>query len=292
MSASTPRVTTIHAPAKINLYFHITGRQSDGYHLVDSLIGFTALGDELTIRVGDLLDIVSDGPFAEGMPPPHQNLVYQAAQLLAEKVSTQARAHVTITKNLPIAAGIGGGSSNAAAAMKALLTLWGIPHDTVDLYKLGQMLGSDVPACLKAQPTYAGGIGEVLDVAPTLPRIGILLVNPGVTLVTTAVFQARCGTYNLPNRFDTIPKDAAALAALLADRGNDLTDAAIQLYPVIRNVLASLEAAPGCLLARMTGSGATCFGIFDDLTAAEAAAPAVTQDGWWVAPTELTSGTT
>ena len=292
MNATPSAVATTQAPAKINLYFHITGRHKDGYHLVDSLIGFTTLGDELTIRALEPLDIVSNGPFAEGMPPPHKNLVYRAVQLLAQNASNQARAHVTITKNLPVAAGIGGGSSDAAAAIKALSALWNMPHSTVDLYELGLTLGSDVPACLKARTTYARGIGEVLDDAPILPETGILLVNPGVTLMTASVFQARRGVFNQPNRFDKSPKDAAALAALLAERGNDLTDAAISLCPVIRNVLTALEAAPGCLLARMTGSGATCFGIFDDLAAAEAAAPAVAQDGWWVAPTELATGTT
>ena len=290
MNASPSGVATVRAPAKINLYFHIIGRQADGYHLVDSLVGFTTLGDELTIRAGEPLDIVSDGPFAEGMPPPYKNLVYQAAQLLADNASAQARAHVTITKNLPVAAGIGGGSTDAAAAMKALSALWGIPDGAVDLYELGLSLGSDIPACLKARTTYASGIGQVLDDAPALPKAGILLVNPGVALVTASVFQARRGGFNPPDRFDKSPKDAAALAAVLADRGNDLTDAAIRLCPVIRNVLSALEAAPGCHLARMTGSGATCFGIFDNLAAAEAAVPAVAQDGWWVAPTELDTG--
>ena len=287
MNFSPSTVATVCAPAKINLYFHITGRQADGYHLVDSLIGFTTLGDELTIRAGKPLDIVSDGLFAGGMPPPKQNLVYQALQLLAKTAGAQANAHVTITKNLPVAAGIGGGSSDAAAAMKAMAVLWEISDVSIDLFALGLSLGSDVPACLKAQPTYASGIGEVLDEAPQLPRAGILLVNPGVPLVTSSVFHARRGGFKPFDRFDTRPKDAAALAALLAYRGNDLTDAAVQLCPIIRNVLVALEAAPGCHLARMTGSGASCFGIFDDLAAAKFAAPTVSRDGWWVAPTEL-----
>ena len=287
MNGAASGVATVRAPAKINLYFNIIGRRADGYHLVDSLVGFTTLGDELTIRAGEPLDIVSDGPFAENMPPPYKNLVYQAAQLLADSAGVQARAHITITKNLPVAAGIGGGSTDAAAAMKALATLWGIAEGSVDLYEMGLTLGSDIPACLLAQTTYAGGIGEILEDAPKLPKAGILLANPGVALVTSSVFQARRGGFNPPDRFTKAPKDAAALAALLSERDNDLTDAAIRLCPVIRNVMSALEAAPGCHLARMTGSGATCFGIFDDLAAAEAAAPALAQDGWWVAATEL-----
>ncbi len=287
MNAAQSNTATVHAPAKINLYFNITGRRADGFHLVDSLVGFTTLGDELTIRTGEPLDIVSEGPFAENMPPPYKNLVYQAAQLLADAAGVQARAHITITKNLPVAAGIGGGSTDAATAIKTLAKLWGIADDRVDLYALGLTLGSDVPACLLARTTYAGGIGEILDDAPKIPNAGILLVNPGVALVTASVFQARRGGFIPPDRFTKAPRDAAALATVLADRDNDLTDAAVRLCPVIRNVLSALETLPGCHLARMTGSGATCFGIFDDLAAAEAAAPSVDQDGWWVAPTEL-----
>ena len=287
MSAAQTSVATVLAPAKINLYFNITGRRADGFHLVDSLVGFTTLGDMLSIRADEPLDIVSDGPFAERMPPPYKNLVYQAAQILADAAGVQARAHITITKNLPVAAGIGGGSTDAAAAMKALAALWGIAEGSVDLYRLGLLLGSDVPACLMAKTTYAGGIGEILEDAPLLPNAGMLLANPGVALVTSSIFGARRGGFNPPDRLTKPPKDSASLAAMLADRDNDLTDAAIRLCPVIRNVLSALQAAPGCHLARMTGSGATCFGVFDDLAAAQAAAPAVAQEGWWVAPTEL-----
>lgn len=286
---TTPKAATatIHAPAKINLYFNITGRRADGFHLVDSLVGFTTLGDELTIRTGEPLDIVSKGPFAEGMPPPYKNLVYQAAQLLADAAGVPARAHVTITKNLPVAAGIGGGSTDAAAALKALADLWQVDKTKVDLYELGLTLGSDVPACLLARTTYASGIGEILDEAPEIPKAGILLVNPGVALVTSSVFQARRGGFTPADRITKAPGNIAAFADMLAERHNDLTDAAIRLCPVIRNVLDTLEKLPGCHLAQMTGSGATCFGIFDDLAAAEAAGTTIKQDSWWVAPTEL-----
>ncbi len=291
MNMPQPAIATVHAPAKINLYFNITGRRADGFHLVDSLVGFTALGDELTIRTGEPLDIVSAGPFAERMPPPYKNLVYQAAQLLADAAGVQARAHITITKNLPVAAGIGGGSTDAAAALKALADLWGIDDKEVDLYALGLTLGSDVPACLLAQTTYAGGIGEILESAPTIPKAGILLVNPGVALVTASVFQARRGGFNPADRIAKAPTDVSSFAEALAERHNDLTDAAIRLCPVIRTVLSEIEKLPGCHLAQMTGSGATCFGVFDDRAAAEAAAPKVSRDGWWVAPTELNVNT-
>lgn len=287
MSAPASSVVTVPAPAKINLYFNITGRRADGLHFVDSLVGFTTLGDMLTIRSGEPLDIECDGPFAENMPPAYKNLVFHAAELLADAAGVQARAHITITKNLPVAAGIGGGSTDAAAALKALTALWGIADGAVDIYALGLSLGSDIPACLLARTTYASGIGEELTEAPALPETGVLLVNPGVALVTASVFGARRGGFSPPDRITEPPTDAAALAALLGERDNDLTDAAVRLCPVIRNVLDALGSAPGCHLARMTGSGATCFGLFDDLAAAEAAAPSVAREGWWVAPTEL-----
>ena len=213
MTNSQTSVATVRAPAKINLYLHITGRRADGFHIVDSLVGFTTLGDVLTVRADEPLDIVSDGPFADRMPPPDKNLVYQAVRLLADSAGVEARGHITITKNLPVAAGIGGGSTDAAATMKAMAALWGLAEGSVDLYKLGLTLGSDVPACLLAQTTYAGGIGEELEKAPTLPKAGILLVNLGVALVTASIFQARRGGFSPQDRFNKSPKNAAALAA-------------------------------------------------------------------------------
>lgn len=287
MITTVKGVVTVQARAKINLYFTITGRRADGLHLVDSLVGFTTLGDTLTIRSGEPLDIVSEGPFAAGMPPPYRNLVYMAAERLADAAGVPARAHITITKNLPVAAGIGGGSTDAATALRALATLWGIEDGAVDMAVLGLSLGSDVPACLLGHTTYARGIGEILEDAPVLPRAGLVLVNPGVALLTSSVFDARRGGFNPADRLERAPADTAELAAMLERRGNDLTDAAIRLCPVIRAVLAALRDAPGCRLAHMTGSGATCFGLFDDAAAAQGAAPSLARDGWWIAPTEL-----
>jgi len=292
MSAAVSGVVSVLAQAKINLYFTITGRRADGLHLVDSLVGFTTLGDTLTIRSGEPLDIVCNGPFAAGMPLPHKNLVYKAAQRLASAAGVPARAHITITKNLPVAAGIGGGSTDAATALRALVTLWGIEEGAVDMAAIGLSLGSDVPACLLGRTTYASGIGEVLEDAPVLPRAGVLLVNPGVALVTASVFGARRGGFNPADRLERAPADTTDMAAMLNERDNDLTDAAIRLCPVIRTVLAALRDAPGCRLARMTGSGATCFGLFDDAAAAIAAAPSLARDGWWIAPTELAADNT
>lgn len=287
MTAEITGVVTVPAPAKINLYFTITGRRSDGLHLVDSLVAFTTLGDEVTIRSGAPLQVTTSGTFAEKMPDPEKNLAYVAAQRLAEAAGVDPLADIHITKNLPVAAGIGGGSSDAAAVLRALPALWGLADGDVDLSAIGLTLGSDLPVCVFRKTAYASGIGEVLEDGPVLPPAGLLLVNPGVALVTASVYGARKGGFNPPERLQRDPKDAADLAKLLADLDNDLTPSASRLCPIIKDVLAALEATPGCHLARMTGSGATCFGIFDNKAAAEAAAPAVQRDGWWVAPTEI-----
>ena len=287
MSGHAAGTAIVSAPAKINLYFNVIGKRPDGYHVVDSLIGFTRLGDVLAIRDGDSLEIACDGPFARELPLPDRNLVYRAAQHLADVAGVSARAHITITKNLPVASGIGGGSSDAAAAMKGLSALWRIPDGAVDLSGIGLALGADLPVCLLARTTYAGGIGEVLEDAPALPPAGILLVNPGIGVATASVFGARKGGFSPLNRPQRPPGDIAGLASMLAERGNDLTDAAIQLCPAIRTVLRTLEKTPGCLLAQMSGSGATCFALFADATAARRAAATIVHDGWWIAPTEL-----
>ena len=267
---------TVAAPAKINLYLTITGRRLDGLHLVDSLIAFTTQGDVLTITPDRPLKVTCDGPFAAEMPLPHKNLVYLAAERLADAAGISARAEINITKNLPVAAGIGGGSSDAAVALKTLASMWGVSGSQVNLKKLGLSLGSDLPACIYGETCFAAGIGEKLTPGPTLPKVGLLLVNPGVALVTGSVFGALKGGFNPPDRFKRAPIDAAELAVALEHRGNDLTLSALRLCPVIRDVL-----------GRMTGSGATCFGVFDDKGAAEAAKAAVVRDGWWVEATEI-----
>jgi 4-diphosphocytidyl-2-C-methyl-D-erythritol kinase len=278
---------TVAAPAKINLYLTITGQRPDGLHLVDSLIAFTTQGDVLTITPDRPLNVTCDGPFAAEMPLPYKNLVYLAAERLADTAGVSARAEINITKNLPVAAGIGGGSSDAAVALKTLASMWGVSGSQVNLQKLGLSLGSDLPACIYGETCFAAGIGEKLTPGPTLPKVGLLLVNPGVALVTESVFGARKGGFNPPDRFKRAPRDAAELAAALEHRGNDLTLSALRLCPVIREVLNALKSAPGCHLGRMTGSGATCFGVFDDKAAAEAAKAAVVRDGWWVEATEI-----
>jgi 4-diphosphocytidyl-2-C-methyl-D-erythritol kinase len=183
-----------------------------------------------------------------------------------------------LEKNLPVASGIGGGSADAAAALRLLARYWGI---TAPLDGIALGLGADVPVCLASKPARMGGVGEILSPAPVLPRFGMVLVNPGVAVPTPAVFRARQGEFKPPAVLPAGWADAAVMAADLAHCANDLQAAAIGLQPVIGEALEVLAALPGALLARMSGSGATCFAIFASPEAAMAAAAAINQPGWW-----------
>ncbi|MDX1484674.1 MAG: 4-(cytidine 5'-diphospho)-2-C-methyl-D-erythritol kinase [Alphaproteobacteria bacterium] len=276
------------APAKLNLYLHVTGRRPDGYHLLESLVAFIGLADRLTLEEADAFALELTGPAAAGLGTGPGNLALAAARALARRVA-DARARpvrIGLDKHIPIAAGLGGGSADAAAVLAGLARLWGAGDEVLAETALG--LGADVPVCLEARPRIMAGIGEVLGPAVTLPDAGVALINPGVRLATPEVFAAfdRLGD-GPPARsrpgFDPAPADASALAARLSETGNDLTTAARALAPVVGAVLGALGAAPGCRLARMAGSGPTCFGLFDDGAAAEAARAAIVgaEPGWW-----------
>ena len=287
MSSGANGVVRMTAPAKINLYLHVTARREDGYHELDSLMAFADFGDALEARKADGLSIRATGPFAADMPEDDENLALRAARRLAEAAGVEPNAELTLAKAIPVAAGLGGGASDAAAVLKALSTLWGIEEGAVDLPAIALELGADVPVCLYGRAAFVGGIGEKIDPAPSLPDAGLLLVNPGVKLATQAVFEKRRGGFTPADPFDRTPVTATDLARLLKDRDNDLTESAVRMCPVIKDVLAPLAKVPGCHLARMSGSGATCFGLFDTLEAAAAAASAVREKSWWVRPTRL-----
>jgi 4-diphosphocytidyl-2-C-methyl-D-erythritol kinase len=281
------------ARAKLNLYLHIVGRRPDGYHLIDSLFAFAALGDDLAAAPAPALSLTLEGPAAAALraslASEADNLVVRAARLLADAAGIEPGAALRLAKRLPAAAGLGGGSSDAAMTLRALDALWAVSFSEATLERLALRLGADVPACLKQpRPLFVGGIGEALDPAPALPPAGLLLVNPGVALSTAAVFRARRGAWSESARFAEAPADAAALAALLAGRRNDLEAPAISLAPAVGRVLERLAGLPGCLLARMSGSGATCFGLFADFDAAEAAGASLDDEpAWWRAATTL-----
>lgn len=280
-----PPILRAPAPAKLNLYLHVVGRRDDGYHLLDTLFAFTALGDELAVEPAPTLALDIDGPFAAALDGASDNLVLRAARDLA----SGRGARLTLTKNLPVAAGLGGGSADAGAAIRLLLELWNLSPQAADLYDLSRKLGADVPACFACSPSFASGAGDVLTPAPALPPAGIVLVNPGAALRTPEIFAQRLGGFSQPARFDTMPATARELATVLRARRNDLTAGAVSLMPAIAVILAALDASEGCHLARMSGSGATCFGIYDDATSAARAAGSLRtrHPDWWIVATEL-----
>ena len=282
----------VAAPAKLNLYLHVLGRRDDGYHLIDSLIAFASVHDTVTAEPAGELSLALRGPFGAALAREGDNLVLRAARLLAQELALEPRAALTLEKRLPLASGLGGGSADAAAALKALQQLWGKALDERRLMGLALALGADVPMCLFGRAAFAGGVGEELTPAPALPSVALLLVHPGAALATASVFRARAGSFSRAARFADRPRDAAALAGLLATRRNELSAAAEQLCPAITEILAALEAQPGCLLARMSGSGATCFGLFAERAAAAAAARALARPGWWVEAAELVADAT
>ena len=284
---------TAFAPAKVNLYLHITGRRDDGYHLLDSLVAFVDIGDRLRVEPAASLSLTVDGPEAADLAAVgDENLVMRAARLLADRAGISAGAALHLEKHLPVTAGIGGGSSDAAAALLALKRLWQISLEDEALWALGARLGADIPACLYRRAVWVGGIGERLEPAGPLPEAGTLLVNPRRALPTASVFAARRGPFGHVGRFAPMPSTASALARALVPCRNDLTEAAIGLVPEIGAVLARLGWLPGCLLARMSGSGATCFALFANRTAAEAARAVVAaaEPWWWCAAGGFVSG--
>lgn len=282
---------SVEAWAKVNLYLHVTGKRPDGYHSLDSLVVFAGIGDTIRVEEADDLSLSVDGPTAALLDGPGGNIVLDAAQSLAQTAHVPARARIHLTKRLPVAAGIGGGSADAAAALVALSRLWGVTLPPARLHALALALGADVPVCLRRRPTRMGGIGDNLTEVPPLPAVWLVLVNPMIGLSTPAVFKARQGCFSDPQPLESSPADAGQLAAMLARRGNDLTDAAISLVPDIAEVLRVLQATPDCLLARMSGSGATCFGLFahQAQAAAAAAAIAAVHGQWWCKSAPLLS---
>lgn len=265
------------APAKINLALHVTGRRADGYHLLDSLVAFAGVGDVVTAEPAGGLSLAVTGPEAAGLSSGDDNLVLRAARAF----DAPGGARLVLEKHLPQASGIGGGSADAAAALRVLAGLWGraLPDPARVL-----VLGADVPVCLAGRTTRMGGIGEVLAKAPHLPPVHAVLCNPRQPLETPAVFAALQRRDNPP--LPDLPgwRDAVELAGWLGTTRNDLEAAAIAAAPVVARVLDALAAQEGCLLARMSGSGATCFGLFAGAQGAEAAARRIAraEPGWWL----------
>ncbi len=264
------------APAKINLTLHVTGRRADGYHLLDSLVVFAGVGDTVSLRPSDRLSLDIIGPQAAGLRADDDNLVLRAARLIGGK------AQLTLDKRLPVASGIGGGSADAAATLRGMARLTGraLPDAAAVLG-----LGADVPVCLAGRPVRMTGVGEGLRPVLPLPACWLVLANPGVSVATPEVFRALASRSNPPMP-DDLPTLATIheLAAFLRAQRNDLEAPARQLAPVIGEVIDALAGLPGCRLARMSGSGATCFGLFasEEEASRASAMLRLARPGWWV----------
>jgi 4-diphosphocytidyl-2-C-methyl-D-erythritol kinase len=278
------------APAKLNLYLHVLGRRADGYHDLDSLVAFVDIADTLHVAPAPEFRFEVLGPMAGALKgdDAEDNLCVRAARALADHLDRPLDLALTLVKRLPVAAGIGGGSSDAAATLKLLARFWGADVDDATLARIGIGLGADVPACLKAVAAEVHGIGEDVRPVAALPPAAVVLVNPGFALPTARVFRAWRATGAESPTWAT-PVHTGALATALIKRRNDLTQPAIDLEPAISEVLDALASRPDCLLARMSGSGATCFGLFENPEVAEAAAEVMqaTHPTWWVRPARL-----
>ena len=274
------------APAKVNLDLRITGRRPDGYHELDSIVVFTAWADRLTFTPDRRLTLELSGPFAAALSDQTDNLVLRAARRLAEHAGRPARVRIALDKRIPVAAGLGGGSADAAATLRGLSRLWQLELEVSDLLPLALELGADVPVCLRSQPARMRGIGERIEPIE-LPELALVLANPNLALSTGQVFAGLGAPAPAAGPDASVPSSRADLLAWLRGRGNDLEAPARRLAPVIDEVIAALGAQPGCRLARMSGSGATCFGVFDDQPAAARAAEALrrARPSWWVIST-------
>ena len=282
-------MTTLHenAGAKLNLSLEVLGRRSDGFHAIRSLVAFATLGDVVSLVPADTLTLSAAGPFARDLSG--DNLVLQAGRGVRAAFPSSALGRFHLEKNLPVASGIGGGSADAAAALRLISAANGGTPNQQELVVVAASLGSDVPVCVVSCPTLMTGRGEILRAVRGFPSCGVVLANPGVPLSAAEVYSALNAKPLAASVAEMdAPYFAAGFAALLdylKTRPNDLERPATQLAPVIGDVVAALEALPGARLARMSGSGATCFALFAAHAEAEAAKGLIAKahPDWWVA---------
>lgn len=288
-------VLTTTAPAKINLTLHVLGRrEGDGYHVLESLVAFADVADTLTLEPGDTLGLTVGGPTAGPAGPNDDNLVLRAARHLAVTLPRLRTGHFRLDKRLPVAAGIGGGSSDAAAALRLLAELNDLPIGHPALVSAARATGADVPVCLEPRARIMRGAGEEIGPPLALSPLPAVLINPGVPVATAPVFKALGLAIGQDMPGAAHPPiggglDSEGLLAVIAPARNDLEAPALTIAPVIGEALAALRAQSGCRLARMSGSGATVFAIFNGREAASAAARAIAamRPTWWVEPTSL-----
>jgi 4-diphosphocytidyl-2-C-methyl-D-erythritol kinase len=281
------------ARAKVNLTLRVNGRRTDGYHDLESVVAFADCADRLTLTPGDELGLKMLGPLAEACGDTSDNLVLKAARLLAERVPGMKVGSFTLDKALPVAAGIGGGSADAAAALRLLARLNGLALDDARLIEVAKLTGADVPVCVNSHGCVMTGVGEALEPL-ALPKMPCVMVNPGVPVATRDVFNAlglrngelRVGVTDvlLQERWPDGEASLEEWVEALAASSNDLETPALRVQPVIGEVIAALNATNGAWLARMSGSGATCFAIYENTAEAGRAAEKLRRDhpGWWV----------
>jgi 4-diphosphocytidyl-2-C-methyl-D-erythritol kinase len=283
------------APAKVNLTLRVIGRRADGYHDIESLVAFAEVGDRLSLTPGHDLTLGVAGPSAAQAGPEADNLVVKAARALGARVAGLRAGAFHLQKNLPVAAGLGGGSADAAAALRLLARANGLAPDDPRLAEAARATGADVPVCLDPRSRLMRGIGEILSAPLRLPRLPAVLVNPGVAVPTKLVFA---GWRASANPVGALAADFIGAAKTLNERalldwfaaeGNDLEAPAIALAPAIADVLASLRAVTGCRLARMSGSGTTCFALFASLEETATAGQKLRAQfpDWWISETVL-----
>ncbi|MEJ6713778.1 MAG: 4-(cytidine 5'-diphospho)-2-C-methyl-D-erythritol kinase [Rhodobacterales bacterium] len=270
------------AAAKINLALHVTGLRPNGYHLLDSLVCFADVGDIVTVRPSDQLSLTLAGPRAKDLPQGSSNIVLKAARSFGPDFG----AAIHLDKRLPVAAGIGGGSADAAAALRALAVLWDAPLPDINAQLA---LGADVPACVVSKTLRMTGIGEQITLVPNMPKFEAVLVNPGVAVSTQDVFKALPKTNNPPLEVLPAGRSQAEWLDWMKRQRNDLEVPALRIAPVMIDCLTALHDADGCELVSMSGSGATCFGIYASARQARAAAMQIMafHPDWWIRPTRL-----
>ena len=291
-----PAALVENAPAKVNLTLRVLGRRADGYHDLESLVVFADCADRLSLTPGETLALTVEGPRAAQAGETADNLVLKAARALAALLPGLTLGTFYLEKNLPVAAGLGGGSSDAAAALRLIARANDLALDDPRLFEAARATGADVPVCIDPRPRVMRGIGELLSAPLALPPLDAVLVNPGVAVSTKLVFAALRPAPTPTSPFDPgaagTLADPAALLAYLAAQPNDLETPAIGIAPVIADALAALRSLAGCRFARMSGSGATCFGLFASAAEAGVAAKILRakQSKWWISECALGNG--
>lgn len=276
------------APAKINLALHVTGRRPDGYHLLDSIAVFADIGDVIEIAPAEALTLEVAGPFAAHAPGDRGDLAHRAAEAFFAHAGLAPAVSIRVTKNIPAGAGLGGGSADAAAVLRGLDEFFDLHLPAAELARIGLTLGADVPMCLAGRALRAAGIGEDITLLREWPPLSMVLAWPGHPVSTAEAFKTLANRENAPLGAPPAAAGIAEIAAWLAECRNDLEEPALALRPEIGDALRRLRGTPGCLLARMSGSGSACFGVYPTRIVAEAAAGVIGKDrpNWWIAVTE------